>query len=167
MDYKFYIQRVDRDGVLIDQNPVDIENSLAFKGLRYRSCEGLETVGAPKNIYTEEYAEDPVPVVFHPSDAGLPVVHKTTTVKLDLVFVGDETGFHRHSLQAFRKFVGESRFYYWDTARCRKVFLMLNSETTVAEDAIKGTRFIEVNFSFTNLWGEGKMCDEFGNVICG
>ena len=62
MDYKFYMQRCDKYGSPMSvpdgtpnkdllENQIDLESY--FVGLRYRSCQGLNTIGKAKNIYTE------------------------------------------------------------------------------------------------------------------
>lgn len=159
-DYKFYMQRVRRDGSLIDASPIDIESM--FDGLRYRSCTGLNSVGAPKNIYMEDYPEADGPRVHHPSDSGESVSHKETTIKLNLVFTNPVN--YRPVYDAFLEYIREGRIYYWDTARYKKVLLILNSATEPREDIVKGVRYIDTEFSFTNIWGMGKTCDDNGTL---
>lgn len=160
-NYKFYMCKVDRDGVQTDKR--DLERD--FKGCRYRYCKGLETKGAPKNIYTEDYPEKDGLRVFHPSDILDEIVrYKETEIELGLIFLGEE---RRASYESFCNYIRSSRIRYWDNARNRKVELILKSETAPTEDTLKGgVLYIDVAFKFTNVWGYAKEClDEDGTTI--
>lgn len=159
MGYKFYIQKATKSAGP-DGDVIDIEKH--FKGLHYLSCKGLETKGAIKNTYKESFPESNGVKSYHPSDSGKEVVHKETTIVLSLLF---ESGDHRAVYNDFYDFIKSSRLFYWDTARHKKVFLMLENETPPKDDVIKNTHYIRVDFTFTNLWGIGKKCDDSGNII--
>lgn len=158
------MQRVKSDGTLIDYIPIDLEET--FIGLRYRSCTGLEDRGEPKNIYTEKYPETDGSRVWHPSDAeGGKVKKDDTTIKLDLVFLGGADAWRaRLSYEEFLQYASESRLYYWDTARLRKVQLLLKSSVSPKADMVKGERYLEAEFTFVNLWGESKPCNAEGVI---
>lgn len=157
-EYKFYIQKVDSN-----ENPsgtaVDLEAS--FPGLRYKSCEGLETYGKIKNIETESYAESEATRVWHPSDGGLVVECESTTLTLNLVFLGEE---RRASLALFRELAYSGRLFYWDTARLKKVCLLLKDEQTVEADTLSGLQYISAAFKFTNIWGRSRSCLADGTI---
>lgn len=159
MIYHFYMQPTDRNGV--EQGVVkDLEKD--FKGLFYCSCDGLETVGRVKNIYTESYVEQSGVRVYHPSDNNKVATYEATRVELELFFSGTEA---RKTLHEFRRFVLSSRVYFWDTARHKKVWLILQEESAPTEDSIKNDKFIRMTFTFSNIWGEGKNCDDKGILI--
>lgn len=158
--YSFYIQKTDKNGVAIG-DAIDLEKS--FSGLHYCSCKGLEAVGKAKNIYTESYPESDGLRMYHPSDSGLAVARESTDVELELLFTGDE---RRKSLSDYRKWIQAGRFYYWDTARNKKVWLALIEATDPKEDNIKnGGKCIWITFKLKNLWGESKTCDNNGNIL--
>lgn len=162
MDYKFYIQGVDKDGTVLGQ-PVSLEEQIP--GLKYVKCAGIESVGAPKNIYTEDYPEADGLRVYHPSDSGNAVTRKETSVALTLAFVDEGGADHRASYWSFMDLVAHSRVYFWDTCRKKKMLLMLNKEVSPETDVVKGLRHIICTFNFTNLWGRAFPCDEVGNII--
>lgn len=153
------MQATDRNGAV--QGVVkDLERD--FKGLLYCSCDGLEAVGKVKNIYTESYAEQSGVRVYHPSDSDKDATHEATKVELELLFSGVDG---RKTLHDFRQFVLSSRVYFWDTARHKKVWLILQEESAPTEDSIKNDKFIRMTFTFSNIWGEGKICDDKGILV--
>lgn len=157
--YKFYMQKATAAGKT-NGSAIDLEAT--YSGLRYRSCTGLETVGAVKNMETESYAESSVERVWHPSDGGSEVTHETTTVTLNLVFLGDD---RRATLESFRTLAYSGRLFYWDTARLKKAYLVMSEEQTVEADTLLGTKYISAGFKFINLWGRTKTCTSSGTVV--
>lgn len=156
--YKFYLQPVAKDGTA--GTAKDLETD--YSGLHYLSCKGLENVGAPKDIYLENYPEADGSRVYFPTDTTGNVVHLSdTTIELSLLFEGDS---YRTSYNSFCSLVRSSRLYYWDTARLKKVLLVLNSEVAPEEDTIKGIKYIKATFKFTNIWGVAKTCTSGGVV---
>ena len=158
-EYKFYIQRADasENGV---GSAIDLEEY--FRGLKYRSCDGLETVGKVKNLETESYAEADGSRVWHPSDESVGATCEATTVTLNLVFVGKE---RRTTLDLFRELAYSGRLLYWDTARLKKACLVLRDEQTTEKDTLKGLEYVDVKFKFVNVWGRAKGCLEDGTVV--
>lgn len=158
-EYKFYIQRADasENGV---GPAIDLEEY--FRGLKYRSCDGLETVGKVKNLETESYAEADGSRVWHPSDESVGATCEATTVILNLVFVGKE---RRTTLDLFRELAYSGRLLYWDTARLKKACLVLRDEQTAEKDTLKGLEYVDVKFKFVNVWGRAKGCLEDGTVV--
>lgn len=159
--YRFYFQQADKAGNSTAEAK-DIET--VYQGLMYLSCEGLESRGAIKDTITEEYAEQDGARSFHPSDLGEGhnVHHKATEVKFRFLFTGQD---RRTVYDAFRAFIESSRLLYWDTARHKKVFLMLSDATDPEEDTLKGTEYIISEFTFINLWGIGKTCNDTGEIV--
>lgn len=157
---KFYIQKTDKSGAA--QGSVkDLE--VDYSGLNYKECKGLSSVGKPKNIYTENYAEADGLRVYHPADSsGGEIAREVTAIELTLVFIGDS---RRSSYDSFNEFVSSGRIFYWDTARFRKVWLVLDEAVEPSEDVIKGTQYIMATFKFKNLWGEGRPCTSSGNIV--
>lgn len=158
-EYKFYIQRADasENGV---GPAIDLEEY--FRGLKYRSCDGLETVGKVKNLETESYAEADGSRVWHPSDESVGATCESTTVILNLVFVGKE---RRTTLDLFRELAYSGRLLYWDTARLKKACLVLRDEQTAEKDTLKGLEYVDVKFKFVNVWGRAKGCLADGTVV--
>lgn len=157
--YRFFFQKANADGTA-SGSPIDIEAS--YPGVRYRSMEGLETVGKVKNTYSESYPEGQSLRLFHPSDKGLDPVYDTTTLTLSLCMLGDG---RRDALAELRKLLYSGRLYYWDTARNRKAYVVLTAEQEVEKDTLKGMKIITCNFKLTNLWGIAKKCDNEGKLI--
>lgn len=158
-NYHFYMQATTKAGVgtgAVKDLEVD------FPGLHYVSCEGLEDVGKPKNIYSENYPEADGLRTYHPADSSDPVTHEATKVTLTLLFLN--VG-RRDVYNSFRAFVDGSRVFYWDTARNKKVWLMFDNEAKPDDDTLPPDGYIKVPFVFTNLWGKGKKCNDNGTVL--
>ena len=155
------MQKASRDATAAEAAK-DLESD--FSGLRYLSCEGLEARGTIKDVITEEYAEQDGARSFHPSDLkdGGGVHHEATEIKLRLLFMGDG---RRNVYDSFREYVESSRILYWDTARHKKVFLLLKDATEPEDDTLKGMKYIIAEFSFVNLWGIGKTCNDTGEIL--
>lgn len=158
-DYHFYMRQTTKEGSGVGLSK-DLERD--FPGLRYVRCEGLEAVGKPKNIYTEDYAEADGLRSYHPADSGGEVAHEATKVKLTLLFLNKG---RREAYNAFREFVDSSRVFYWDNARNKKVWLLFTEEVEPDDDTLAPSGYIKVAFSFTNLWGIGKKCNDNGDLL--
>lgn len=159
MIYNFYMQQTDKSGAVVAGSQKDLEND--FPGLKYIACTGLSSVGKPKNIYTENFAEASGFRTFHPTDTGGEVVHEATAVELELLFLGDN---RRGIYDAFCSYLRAGRLYYWDTARHRKVWITLLDAVEPSEDVLKGSPYLRAPFKFSNLWGIGKACDDNGTL---
>lgn len=160
MKHYFYMQPTSKSETTTG-NRISLEDT--FTGMRYVSCKGLSAKGKLKNIYTENYAEEDGLRTYHPKD--LPhgaVAREATTIEFDFVFLGDS---RRESYDNFWGFVSESRVYYWDTARHRKVWLLLQEAVEPTEDLLKGSQpYLRATFKFTNLFGIGKPCNDNGET---
>ena len=160
MVYHFYVQQTDKDGAVIADTTRHLEGD--FAGLSYLSIKGLEIVGKPKNIYEESYAEHDGTRVYHPSDNEDPVTRETTKIALDLVIQGAN---RRSVYNSLCDYLRGNRLYYWDTARHKKVWLILNEEVNPEDDTLKGVKYIRATFNFTNIWGYSKTCNDNGVVV--
>lgn len=160
-DYKFYIRPADRNG-----NPDSAHAAISIEDdgvTRYQYCKGLENMGKVRNAYLEEYPERDGARSFHPSDTDdFKVRRETTAVELSLVLIGPS---RRDSFHRWQERFHASRVLYWDTARHRLAFLMLQEAIEVEEDVIKDQGYIIVHFKFTNLWGRTFRCDDSGNAL--
>ena len=156
------MQAVDRHEEVLEETPRDLESY--WPGLKYVKCTGIENVGAPKNIYTEDYPESDGPRVFHPSDKdGGRVAHKETNIALTIAFVNDKN--FRETYNSFCRYISSGRLYFWDTFRNKKMLLLLNKEIAPETDVVKGVKHIISTFNFTNLWGIARHCNESGEII--
>lgn len=158
-NYRFYFQKANKDGSA-NGTAYDLETD--FPGLRYSSMSGLETVGAVKNVYTENYPEESGTRVWHPSDGGDAVSYENTELTLTVAALGDD---RRSQLRAFMDLLHSGRLYYWDTARKLKALVIMTEERTVEKDTLKGVMVMLTSIKLTNLWGIAKPCDDSGNLI--
>lgn len=154
------MQQTDKNGNVVQNSQKDLETD--FSGLCYISCKGLSSFGKPKNIYTENYAEDNGLRTYYPTDkTGGTVAREVTAIELDLLFKGEQ---RRANYDSFCNYVKSNRIFYWDTARHKKVWLILTEAVEPSDDVIKGVPYIRATFKFQNLWGEGKTCDDSGSL---
>lgn len=154
------MQQTDKEGSVIQNSQKNLESD--FSGLYYISCKGLSSVGKPKNIYTENYAEADGLRTYHPTDkTGGAVAHEATTIELELLFKGSS---RRATYDSFCTYIGNKRLYYWDTARHKKVWLILTEAVEPTDDTLKDIPYMRATFKFQNLWGIGKTCDDSGAV---
>lgn len=159
-DYHFYMQLTTAAGSG-SGSVKDLE--VDFPGLHYCKCEGLEAVGAAKNIYTEDYAEASGLRVYHPTDSiGGAVTYEATEVRLTLIFLDSA---RRTAYTAFRSFLETGRLFYWDNARNKKVWLILQKAVEPDADTLVPDGYIGVTFVFTNIWGVGKTCLDNGTLV--
>ena len=143
-EYKYYMRKygtADDDAVPI----IDLESH--FDGMIVRSVSGLSSVGTPKNIYTETYAEDSEVRVYLPET----VERESTQVTIRASF---RTTGRRSVYEAFCNYIIGSKIKYWDTVRNRLVYLLLDSAIELEEDFLFGSDpFLTVEFRFMNLFG--------------
>lgn len=147
-DIKFYMQKVDSQGVLIDGTLRDLE--VDFSGLHYSKCEGLVDKGERKNIYTEDYADSDTLRVWQ-DDV---VTRKATTITFTFVFVGDS----RHSVyEQFYEYISNGKISYYDTKRLKEALLVFSEALEPSKDLFVGSvPYILASFKFQNLWGACK-----------
>ena len=144
--YEFYMQECNSKGQpLTDTAPKRLEQD--FQGLRYASIDGIEAFGAPKNVYSESYADADRLRVYAPAD----IKHKETTVTLTLYFVGEN---RFTSLDAFNGYVKKGFHRYWDTARNKWFAFYVKDELKPAEQMWHGsTPYLKMDYKLINIFG--------------
>ena len=154
--YNHYMQRID----VASQQVIDIEEE--FVGLLYEQAEGLNNIGKPKNVYTEEYADSDRKRVYLPSELqDGEMVHKLslianegTKVTMTFLIVGDAVARE----QTMRRFFDEVRtgvHRYWDDARNRQFDFIVTDEIKVSEEKWHGSQpYVEVQIPMQNLNGK-------------
>lgn len=159
MSYSFYMQQTTKAGAAVG-SAIDLET--AYSGLHYVSCKGLSSQGKPKNIYSESYAEQSGERIYHPTDnTGGTVKFESTDIEMTILFSGNS---RRATYDSFLTLLKSGRLFYWDTARLKKVWLVLKEAVEPTDDVLKGVPYIQATFKFTNLWGEGKTCNASGVI---
>ena len=145
--YKFYMVACDNKGVPITgARTMDLERD--FDGLKYSSMEGIETIGAAKNIYSESYSDSDRLRVYVPDN----LTHKPTTVTLTLYFVGENRYNVYDSFNAYLK--GSKYHIYYDTARKKKLVFFVKDGISVGESQWYGsTPYIQVEYKLSNIFG--------------
>ena len=105
VNHKFYMRYCDINGgyvtsppsaggdIVVDEDKYLKENKIDleayFVGLKYAKCEGLDTIGKPKNIYTETYCDAEKKRVYMPDNITKKITNEPTTITLTLYFVGE------------------------------------------------------------------------------
>ena len=112
-EYKFYMQKCSKEGVLVKDTKKDLE--VDFPGLLYGRCDGIMGYGKPKNIYTESYADSSILRTYVPST----IYREATEIIFTFYFVG-EASVRQSSLDSFVSYISDGYHVYWDTARNRK-----------------------------------------------
>lgn len=148
--YKFYIQRVEKDADGVYQMVAGTKKSLEddFDGLKYSKLDGIYTIGKPKNIYTEKYADGDKLRVFTPKFAS----NDATTLTLTLYFFGENRNrVYENLMYELRQGVHR----YWDTARkCWFDFILLDAVKPTDENWYKGKSYFKVDLKMQNIYGE-------------
>ena len=127
--YKFYIQKCDKDGVLVDGTLKDIEAD--FVGMKYSKTDKLRT------YVPQELKRDAI------------------SVTLKLYFTGSQS-VRQKSYDEFIDFISNNGYnMYWDTARNKKIILMPpTDEIKPSEEKWYGsTPYIEVSIKFQAITG--------------
>lgn len=149
--YEFFMQECDKEGkVLAGSSPLNIERDLKMGDgtcVRYSKIDGIEALGAPKNVYSESYADADRLRVYAPTE----VKHKETTVTLTLYFMGAE----RHKLlDDFNAYIKGGFHRYWDTARNKWFAFYVKDELKPAESMWYGaTPYLRMDYELTNIFG--------------
>ena len=118
-----------------------------FEGLVYSQCSGLETIGAAKNIYVEDYADSNKTRVY----IGNPITNKPTTIKLVLFFTGEKRSKVRND---FNEFIRHGYTKYWDDARKRLLHFYVSKELPVGEEKWNGSLpYLKCEYQLENISG--------------
>lgn len=144
--YKFYMQECDKYGVITeDSSQIDLE--LYFDGLKYASMEGIETVGAAKNIYSESYSDADRLRVHVPSE----VKHKETEITFTVFFTGED---RYKTYDKFNDYITKGFHRYHDTARNKWFAFYIKGELKPAEQMWHGsTPYLKMEYPLSNIFG--------------
>jgi hypothetical protein len=154
-EYTHYIQK---EG----EEKVNLETSKELGRIIYLKCEGLDTKGKRTNVYIEKSADSDVLRVWFDKEK---VTREATKITLTLAFIGDREE-RESTFDALYEYIKNGKFYYWDTARHKKAYLILAEEYKPSEEMWYGSQpYITASIPLQNLWGECKKCDDNGNLI--
>lgn len=148
--YTHWMQRVDVTG----DNPIDIENDKRFVGLLYMNAKGLNTIGKPKNVYLEGYADSDRMRYYLPNDKEY--ANEATVVTMHFLIVGDAESRQR-TIDNFSDYIRKGVHRYWDNARNRELDFIVNDEIKVSDEKWHGsTPYVEIEVNLQNLYGRTK-----------
>jgi hypothetical protein len=137
-----------------------------FEGLKYSKCEGLDTIGAAKNIYEEKYADSDNIRVYMPvktdengntlkDDKGntlFDIKNESTIIKLTLFFVGKN---RINTRDTFNGYIRNGFHKYWDTARKKMFQFYVTKELPVGEEKWYGsTPYLKCEYTLNNVTGK-------------
>lgn len=144
--YNFYMQECDSKGrIIAGSAPKNLEQD--FRGLRYCKIDGIEAIGAPKNVYSESFADADRLRVYAPKD----VKHKETTITLTLYFVGEN---RFKTLDAFNEYIKGGFHRYWDNARNKWFAFYIKDELKPAEAMWHGSvPYLKMDYKLINIFG--------------
>lgn len=144
--YSFFMAKCDSSGYADLSTTKNLE--VDFKGLFYSKCEGIDALGAAKNIYEEKYA-DADGVRVHVPDV---IYREPTTIKLTLFFIGANCRQIRDSFNDYIK-VGFTK--YWDDARKKSFVFYVSKDLPVGEEKWNGdTIYLKCEYTLSNINGE-------------
>lgn len=144
--YEFYMQSCTKDGVLINGTLKNLE--VDFDGLRYAKCDGLEDIGAAKNIYEEVYSDANEIRVYVPDD----IKNESTEIVLTLYFTGENRSIVRDS---FNEYIRNGFHKYWDTARKRWFIFYVKDKLPIGESMwYGGTPYLKCEYKLKNIFGK-------------
>lgn len=144
--YNFYMQECDSKGEIIAGAALkNLEQD--FEGLRYSKIDGIEAIGAPKNVYSESFADSDRLRVYAPKN----VKHKETTVTLTLYFVGEN---RFKSLYAFNEYIKTGFHRYHDDARNKWFAFYIKDELKPADSQWHGSApYLKMDYKLINIFG--------------
>lgn len=153
-DYKFYMSRELINPSSLDrywEDDTDLESY--FKGLRYVKCDGLSKYGKPKNIYTENYADDEELRVYLPRPEE--VLRENTDIEFTFAFADSSDKDRRKVYDDFVDWITGYKIKYHDTCRNKELQMILLEAIEPSEDYLYGDKpFIVAEFKFKNLFGK-------------
>ena len=144
--FKFYIQKCDDNYQPIDNTIKDLEAD--FEGLKYLRCEGIETIGAAKNIYEEKYSDSDTIRSYVPKE----ITNESTVITLSLVFIGE----NRHNIRdTFNEYIRSGYSKYWDTARNKWFIFYIKDELPIGESMWIGSEpYLRCDYKLQNIYGK-------------
>lgn len=130
---------------IVGAQTMDLEKD--FKGMKYSSMEGIETIGAAKNIYSESYSDSDRLRVYVPTE----VKHKETEITLTVYFTGKD----RYKVyDEFNAYITKGFHRYRDTARNKWFAFYIKSELKPAESMWYGsTPYLKMEYKLSNIFG--------------
>lgn len=144
--YKFYMQKIDKNGNAIEDKPKDLEKD--FDGLRYTRCDGLDKIGTPKNIYTEDYSDADRLRVHIPEN----VTNSETEITLTLYFFGLD---RRKVYNDFCEYIRQGFTRYWDDAREKYFDFYIAKDIDTANEQWYGNiPYLNAEFKLQNIYGK-------------
>lgn len=146
MKYKFYMQECDSKGTLLaGSTKKDLE--VDFGSLRYSAMEGIETIGKPKNISTESYADSDRLRVYMPDE----IVNEATKITFKCYFIGDTC---MSDYYKFTEYIRNGFHRYWDNLRKKWFAFYCEEEIRVTSSKMYGTKYLEVTYTLNNIFGK-------------
>ena len=144
--YKFYLVSTDKYGVpLSNAEEYSIEDH--FDGLKYCKMDGIETIGAAKNIYSESYSDSERLRVHMPKE----VKHKETEVTFTVYFIGEN---RYKTYDAFNAYIKEGFHRYRDTCRNKYFAFYVSGELKPSEQVWSGgTPYLKMEYKLSNIFG--------------
>ena len=147
---------VDDEDKYLKENKIDLE--AYFVGLKYAKCEGLDTIGKPKNIYTETYCDAEKKRVYMPDNITKKITNEPTTITLTLYFVGEN---RERVMEKFNEYVRNGFHKYWDTARKKAFVFCIEDEISVSNELWYGsTPYIKCDYKLKNVSGKTDFVSE-------
>lgn len=143
--FKFYMQKCDDNYQPIEGTEKDLESD--FNGLKYLRCDGIETIGAVKNIYEEKYSDSDTLRSYVPNK----ITNEATVITLSLMFHGD----NRYKVRdEFNEYIRNGYSKYWDTARNKWFIFYIKDELTLGESMWYGNNpYIRCDYKLQNIYG--------------
>lgn len=146
MGYHFYMVECDKTGAIID-GAVEKDLESAFPGLLYSKAVGIDKIGAPKNIYTEQYSDSNRLRAYVPNT----ITNQATTIVFTFIFTGDN---RREVYYNFLEYIRNGYKRYRDTARNRYFCFFVNSEIAPAEERFYGDKpYLSLDVTVQNIFG--------------
>lgn len=142
--YYIYMIPCDKDGNNLSKIAMDLEWN--FKGLKYMSLKGLDSIGTPK-IYVEEYADSDTLRTYIPEE----VKNSPIECELTLAFVGA----NRYDVYyKFNEYVRQGYHRYFDSVRKKALIFFVNDKIEPAEEMWKGsTPYLQVTYKLKSVKG--------------
>ncbi|MBO4785923.1 MAG: hypothetical protein J5510_02545 [Prevotella sp.] len=146
--YNHYIQRID----IANQSVINIEEEKSFAGLLYMRAEGMNDIGKPKDVYTEDYADSDRLRVYLPEDANY--TNEATKITMHFLVVGDAAQ-RQTTIKNFFNYVRVGTHRYKDDARNLEFDFIVTDELKVSDEKWHGSQpYVEIAVTMQNLNGK-------------
>lgn len=156
LQVKYYIGKYNTTAGTFSWSDLETDFNEDGDRVKYRKCSGLETKGAPKNIYKETYADSDIVRCDYPTEA---LCRENTEIALDIVIIRGARE-QTDTYDDLYGFLTESPSVFWDTQRKRAAVLVPKNATEPVKDTYLGTPYIEIEFKFDNLAGVCPFIDD-------